>query len=78
MKLENVKTFEDASTFCDDLITSFDEGKIDKENMWKQLNKYTFHIHDIFWQKAKKEVAVNPKYFDENSNRKKVGLNSGE
>lgn len=76
MKLENVKTFEDASTFCDELITDFDNGNIDKETMWKMLNEYTFHIHDIFWEKAKKEVANNPKYFDENTNRKKVGLKS--
>jgi len=74
MKLEKVRTFEDASTFCDELITDFDNGNIDKTAMWKILNKYTFHIHDIFWNEAKKAVERNPNYFNENTNRRKIEL----
>lgn len=69
MKVQNVKTISQAQQFCEGVINDFESGIATKEETLQHLKEYTFQLHDVFFEVAKRNVAKNPKYFETASNR---------
>ena len=57
MKVEEIRTVEDANAFCDGVINDFESGVSDKSETLELLGSYTGRIMEIFWDNAQKILS---------------------
>lgn len=72
MKAKDIKTFTQAQQYCEGLLNDFETGISTKEESLKLLKEYTEAIHDLFFERAKREVKINPDFFETYNNRSQV------
>jgi len=60
LKVEDIQTVDDASTFVEGCINDLEAGIATKEETMSHLGKYTGRLMELFWNNALKIIRENP------------------
>jgi len=65
MKIQDVKSIQQANRFVEGTINDFENGIATKDETMVLMGEYTNHLMDMFWREAIILIKANPEVLNE-------------